>query len=116
MVNAMQTIENIDLKLTELQEKVLLELMVTTNMPFICKKLNIKPISLTRALKSLETKNLVLESKVTSEGKKMAHYILFRNETISLFLAKHQISETPLITKSLRDLNYLVIIALRNSL
>ena len=36
------------IKLTELQENILIELNKTFNIPFICKKLNLKPVTISK--------------------------------------------------------------------
>lgn len=46
----------------------------------------------------------------------MVHYLEFRNETIFLFLKKHNIENTDEIINQLSNLDYKVIIALRNTL
>ena len=112
----MQEISIIETKLTELQENVLIELNKTLNNPFICKKLSIKPITLTKAIQVLTEKGLITENTVTEKGKKMVHYLEFRNETISLFLKKHRILITNEINNQLCKLDYKIIIALRNLL
>ena len=112
MVIKLNSISIFDIKLTELQEKTLLELSKTTNFDFICKKLNLKAISLTSTIKALETKKLFSQNKLTEKGKKMVHYLNFRNETISLFLSVNNNSANA----SLYKLDYKAIIMLRNLL
>jgi Mn-dependent DtxR family transcriptional regulator len=106
----------IQTKLTELQETVLLELHKTTNTSFIRKKLNIQPITFTKAIQALSEKEMLLNGSLTDKGKKMVHYLEFRNETISLFLKKHKILNTTEINKQLCSLDFKLIIALRNLL
>ncbi len=112
----MQEISIIETRLTPLQENILIELNKTLNNPFICKKLNIKPISLTKAIQQLTEKGMLIEQTITEKGKKMVHYIEFRNETILLFLKKHKILATEEITSQLSKLDYKLIILLRNLL
>lgn len=101
-------------KLTQLQENVLIELYKTVNSPFICKKLGIKPITLTKAIQALNEKEMLFNMEVTEKGKKMVHYLEFRNETILLFLKKYKITNTDEINNQLSKLDYKLIIALRN--
>ena len=112
----MQEISILETKLTELQENILIEISKTVNFPFICKKLSIKPITLTKAMQSLIEKEFILNQEVTEKGKKMVHYLDFRNETISLFLKKHNIPNTTETISQLNKLDYKIIIALRNIL
>ena len=108
--------ENIvmEIKLTELQEIILLELSKTNNLPFICKKLNIKPITLTKTTQILSEKEMINETILTEKGKKMVHYLEFRNETISLFLNKYNIPNTSEIYNQLSKLDYRVIVTFKN--
>ena len=112
----MQQISIIETKLTYLQENILIELNKTANAPFICKKFNIKPITLSKAIQSLVDKNMITDGVLTERGKKMVHYLEFRNETISLFLKKQRILITDELTKQMCALDYKIIIALRNLL
>lgn len=112
----MEKLDLLDYKLTELQEKILLELEKTTNYLFICKKLNVKSITITKTIKSLENKKLFLNNSLTENGKKMIHYIKYRNEIISLFLKNNKIENTKEINKQLSCLDYKIIIALSNYL
>ncbi len=112
----MQEIKVLEIKLTQLQENILIELSKTVNNPFICKKLGIKPITLTKAIQTLTEKDFIENNAVTEKGKKMVHYLEFRNETISLFLKKHNITETLEITNQLSNLDFKIIIVLRNLL
>lgn len=100
--------------LTDLQENILIELNKTFNIPFICKKLNIKPITLSKAMKSLTEKELIANNELTPEGKKMVNYLNFRNDTILLFLNKININPTPEIVNQLGKLDHKVIIAFKN--
>ena len=102
------------IKLTELQETILLELSKTNNFPFICKKLNIKSITLTKAIQSLTDKDMLNNNTLTEKGKKMVHYLEFRNETISSFLTKYNIPNTTEIYNQLAKVDYRIIIALKN--
>ena len=104
----------IEIKLTEFQEAILLELSKTNNLPFICKKLNIKPITLTKAIQILTEKEMLINNTLTEKGKKMVHYLEFRNETISLFLNKYNIPNTNEICNQLSKVDYKVIVALKN--
>ena len=108
--------ENIvmQIKLTDLQEIILLELSKTNNFPFICKKLDIKALTLTKAIQSLTEKDMLNNNTLTEKGKKMVHYLEFRNETISSFLSKYNIPNTNEINNQLTKVDYRVIIALKN--
>jgi Mn-dependent DtxR family transcriptional regulator len=112
----MQEIRVLETKLTTLQENILIELNKTYNTAFICKKMGIKPITLSKSIQSLTKCDFITENTLTEKGKKMAHYLEFRNETILLFLNKHHLpKENDLIVK-LSKLDYKLIIALRNSI
>ena len=65
-------------KLTQLQENVLIELYKTVNSPSICKKLGIKPITLTKAIQALNEKEMLFNMEVTEKGKIEAK--LIKNE------------------------------------
>lgn len=106
----------IETKLTLIQEKVLLEISKTVNHPFICKKISIKPITLIKTINTLNEKNLLIGDTLTEKGKKMVHYIEFKNETIFSFLNKFKIESTPEIINDMTQLNYKIIISLRNLL
>ena len=112
----MQEIKVLEIKLTNLQENILIEVSKTANNPFICKKLGIKHKTLTKAIQALTEKELFENQIVTEKGVKMVHYLEFRNETISLILKKHNIENTNEIVNQLSKLDYKVIIALRNTL
>lgn len=112
----MNTIELLNTKLTELQEIVLCELDKTTNTQFICKKLNIKPITLSKTISTLVDKELIKDNQISEKGKKMVHYFTFRNNTISSFLNKHQIPISDDLQKQLKSLDMKIIIALKNEL
>ena len=102
------------IKLTELQETILLEISKTNNFPFICKKLNIKAITLTKAIQILTEKDMINNNVLTEKGKKMVHYLDFRNKTISSFFNKYNIPNTTEIYNQLAKVDYRVIIALKN--
>ena len=112
----MQEIRVLETKLTTLQENVLIELNKTYNTPFICKKMGIKPITLSKSIQSLMKYEFVTENDLTEKGKKMAHYLEFRNETILLFLNKHNIPKENDLIIQLSKLDYRLIIALKNSI
>ena len=101
-------------KITELQENILIELNKTYNIPFICKKINIKPITLTKTIQALTEKEFLLDNQLTEKGKKMVHYLEFRNDTISLFLKKININPTKENINQMSKLDYKIIIALKN--
>ena len=101
-------------KLTTLQENILIELNKTFNIPFICKKLSIKPITITKTIQTLTEKEFIKDSSLTENGKKMVHYLEFRNDTISLLLNKIKIEPTSENISQLCKLDYKIIIALRN--
>ena len=112
----MNNIEVLNTKLTELQEQVLCELEKTSNAQFICKKLNIKPITLSKSLSALTNKNLYADNELTDQGKKMVHYIFFRNNTITNFLNLHKITINDEISRQMKSLDMKIIIALKNAL
>lgn len=114
MVIKLQEISILEIKLTTLQENILIELNKTFNTSFICKKMSIKPITLSKTIQALTNNNLIEDNNLTDKGKKMVHYLEFRNETISLFLKKHKIEQSNEITNQLSKLDYKVIIAIRN--
>lgn len=103
-----------NIKLTSLQENILNELSTDIDADKICKKFNIKRITLSKIIKTLGAKNLYFNGQLTSLGKKMVHYIKFRNETISAFLKLSNIKETDDIKNQMHHLDYKVIIALKN--
>lgn len=114
MVIKLNQVEIFTIKLTPLQETIIEELEKTNNQQFICKKFNIKPITLSKTLQVLESKSLIYENKLTDKGKKMVHYLQFRNETIDYFLHKNHIEATNEILKQMRALDLKIIIALKN--
>ena len=75
---------------------------------------NIKAITLTKAIQSLTEKDILSNNTLTENGKKMVHYLEFRNETINLFLKKYKIIENENIINQMSKLDYKIIIALRN--
>ena len=101
-------------KLTDLQENILIELDKTFNTSFICKKLNIKPITLSKTIQSLSEKELISNNELTIDGKKMVNYLNFRNDTILSFLRKINVSPTPETISQMSKLNYRIIIAIKN--
>ena len=102
------------IKLTTLQENILILLNLNVNHQIICQNLSIKYITLSKVIKTLEDKNLIIDNKLSETGIKMVHYINFRNKTISSFLNKINIKETNEILNQMRMLDYKIIIALRN--
>ena len=110
----MNEISILKTKLTELQENILMELNKTVNMPFICKKLNIKPITLSKTIQLLNEKELIKNNELTAEGKKMVNYLNFRNDTILLFLNKIKLHPNEEYINQLGKLNYKIIIAIKN--
>ena len=110
----MNEISILKIKLTELQETILIELNKTFNAPFICKKLNIKPITLSKTTQLLNEKGLIKDNELTLEGKKMVNYLTFRNDTILLFLNKLNVSPTPESISHLSKLDYKIIVAIKN--
>ena len=91
-----------------------MELNKTVNMPFICKKLNIKPITLSKTIQLLNEKELIKNNELTAEGKKMVNYLNFRNDTILLFLNKIKLQPNEEYINQLGKLNYKIIIAIKN--
>ena len=112
----MQEIKVLETKLTTLQENILIELNKTYNVPFICKKMGIKPITLSKSIQSLTKYEFITENALTEKGKKMAHYLEFRNETILLFLNKHNLPKESDLIIQLSKLDYKLVIAIRNSI
>ena len=103
-----------EMKLTTLQENTLLLLDLNLDHLIICRNLSIKYITLSKIIKTLEHKNLIIDNKLSEKGRKMVHYINFRNKTISSFLNKINIKETNEIFNQMRTLDYKIIIALKN--
>ena len=103
-------------KLTLLQENILLLLDKNSTTDLICKNLNIKLVTFFKITQTLTDKKLINDNKLTVLGKKMVHYINFRNDTILAFLKTHKIKETNDIKNQMRTLDYKVIIALRNTI
>jgi hypothetical protein len=103
-----------NIKLTSLQENILIELAKNTEPDNICNKFNIKRITLSKIIKTLNNKNLYSNNKTTMLGKEMVHYITFRNKTISTFLKSANIKESERIINQFRVLDYEIIIALKN--
>lgn len=110
----MNEISIFKIKLTELQETILIELNKTFNIPFICKKLNIKPITISKTIQILTEKELLINNELTQEGKKMVHYLDFRNDTISLFLNKLNLNPTIENINQFSKLDFKTILAIRN--
>ena len=103
-----------EMKLTTLQENILLLLDLNVDHLIICRNLSIKYITLSKIIKTLQHKNLIIDNKLSEKGRKMVHYINFRNKTISSFLNKINIKETNEIFNQMRTLDYKIIIALKN--
>ena len=103
-------------KLTVLQENVLLLLDKNNATDLICKNLNIKLVTFFKIVQTLTDKKLIDNNKLTITGEKMVHYINFRNDTILTFLKIHNIKESNDIKNQMRTLDYKIIIALRNSI
>lgn len=112
----MNNISTLQTKLTRLQEEILIELNKTFNVNFICKKLSLKQFTLSKTIQSLKQKELIEENTLTEKGKKMVHYLEFKNETISLFLTKTNLNDNTILKSQLATLDYKLIIALRNLL
>ena len=53
-------------------------------------------------------------NQLTEKGKKMVHYLEFKNDTISLFLNKINIESTIENISQISKLDYKIIVALRN--
>lgn len=103
-------------KLTILQEDILIQISKTNNHAFICKKLDIKPITLTKALQSLKLKGLLDETSLTKEGIELVNYFSFRNETIIKLLKYANLTLTKELQDQLSKLDLTLIIAIRNLL
>ena len=112
----MQQISIIETKLTYLQENIIIELNKTSNIPFICKKLSIKAITISKAIQSLTEKNMVTDGILTEKGKKMVHYLEFRYDTISLFLKKLNITPSVEKINQFSTLDFNTIISIKNIL
>ena len=110
------SIQNLNVKLTELQENVLCHLAVSNDYQNICKNLNLKAITMSKILSSLREKNLYVNQNITPEGEKMVNYLKFRNQTILSFLNKYNLSKSTEIYNQLRILDFEAIIALKNAL
>ena len=70
----------------ELQEETLKEYNINSEYSYICKKLDIKPITLSKVLQSLKIKGLIDNGEITNLGKELLNYLSFRNETILKFM------------------------------
>ena len=117
MVNNMtNSIEILNIKLTELQETILHHLTISNDFQYLCETLKIKNITLSKILSSLKEKNLYINNEVTFEGKKMVNYIKFRNQTIYDFLNKYHLTNSKHLYNQLRNLDVKIIIALKNAL
>ena len=112
----MTDISILETNLTNLQEIVLIELNKTFNLNFVCKKLSIKQITLSKTIQLLKQKEFIDETSLTLKGKKMAHYLEFKHETISLLLKKFNIEQTNALINQFEKVDYKVIIGLRNLL
>ena len=103
-------------KLTTLQEDILIQINKTKDQMFVCKKLNIKPITLTKALQALKLKGLMDEESLTKEGLELVNYYFFRNETISMLLKYANLAYTKELHEDLAKIDFRLIIAFRNLL
>ena len=103
------------IKLTDLQEKILIKYHNNPDFTVIYKELDIKPITLSKALQTLKFKGLIDEENITILGKEIVNYYLFRNDTISKFLEKSNITDEILFNE-LKRLDLKIIIAIRNLL
>lgn len=112
----MNDISIFETKLTNLQEIILLELNKTFNFNFICKKMAIKQFTLTKTIQLLKQKNLIIDNSLTPKGKKMVHYLEFKNETISLLLKKLNLSPDEELINQLLKLDHKLIVGFRNLL
>ena len=103
-------------ELTVLQEDVLIEFNKTTNHQFICKKLNIKQISLTKTLQALTLKGLLENDNLTLLGKQTINYLKFKSDTIKSFLNKSNLEENKDLINQLSKLDFQIIVAIKNLL
>lgn len=103
------------IKLTELQEEILLVYSEDTNYSFICKKLNIKPITLSKALQLLKIKGLIEDNQLTIVGKELKNYITFRNEVILNFMQFSKLTDKELALE-MQKLDLKILIAIKNLL
>jgi predicted transcriptional regulator len=104
-----------NIKLTSLQEEILLEYSKNTDYSYICKKLDIKPITLSKVLQSLKIKGLIDNNTITLQAKELINYLNFKNETIINFLKCSNILSDDLL-KQMQNLDLKIIIALKNLL
>ena len=69
---------------------------------------------MSKTIQVLSSNNFIQDNTITEKGKKMVHYLEFRNETISLFLKKYKLSENNEYINQLSKLDYKLIVTLRN--
>ena len=103
------------IKLTPLQEEILIEYNKNKEYKVICKNLHLIPITLSKGLQTLKSKGLIDNDAITQTGKELINYYNFRNETIKLFVEKTKIVDLNLM-KELHQLDFKLIIAIRNLL
>ena len=103
------------IKLTSLQEEILLEYSKNNDSSSICKKLNIKPITLSKVLQSLKIKGLIDNNTLTSSGKELINYLIFKNEIIINFLNVSNLTNKELFLE-MQKLDLKIIIAIKNLL
>lgn len=103
------------IKLTSLQEETLKEYNINSEYSYICKKLDIKPITLSKVLQSLKIKGLIDNGEITNLGKELLNYLSFRNETILKFMQISNLNDKELY-QELQKLDLEIIIAIKNLL
>ena len=103
------------IKLTSLQEETLKEYNINSEYSYICKKLDIKPITLSKVLQSLKIKGLIDNGEITNLGKELLNYLSFRNETILKFMHISNLNDKELY-QELQKLDLEIIIAIKNLL
>jgi hypothetical protein len=103
-------------KLTTLQEDILIQINKTSDYQFVCKKLDIKPITLTKALQTLKLKGLLDDNSITKEGQELINYYSFRNETSLMLLKYANLNHDKEMMEQISKLDFKLIIAIRNLL
>lgn len=113
----MKKIISTKVQTTILQEQVLIELNKTGNHAFICKKLNIKFITLQKIIRSLIYKGLLDNNQnLTINGKETINYYNFKNNTINQFLKSVNLENNTNLKQLLSKLDFETIITIRNIL
>ena len=93
----------------------MLEYSKNTDYSSICKKLDIKPITLSKVLQSLKIKGLIDNNSLSIKANELINYLKFRNEIILNFLNNSNILSDELL-KQMQNLDLKIIIAIKNLL